>query len=90
MNNNNIVKQSMYFFSYILDYKKYGAIIDRGSFDRKSVDRNCVFSVDQNFHNQLTKILDAFQLIESFNNEFDQLTKKNGWILAVDQIFFKA
>ncbi len=37
---------------------------DRGSFDRKSVDQNCVFSFDQNFHNQLTKIFDAFQLIE--------------------------
>jgi hypothetical protein len=48
---------------------------DRGPFDQKSVDRNCVFSVDQNFHNQLTKILDAFQLIESFNNEFDQTPK---------------
>jgi hypothetical protein len=33
------------------------------------------FSVDQNFHNQLTEILDAFQLIESFNNEFDQTPK---------------
>ena len=37
---------------------------DRGSFDRNSVDRNCVLSVDRNFHNQLTKIFDAFQLIE--------------------------
>jgi hypothetical protein len=42
-------------------------IIDRGSFDRKSVDRNCHFSVDQKFHNQLTKILDAFQLIKKFD-----------------------
>jgi hypothetical protein len=33
------------------------------------------FSVDRNFHNQLTEILDAFQLIESFNNEFDQTPK---------------
>jgi hypothetical protein len=48
---------------------------DRGPFDQKSVDRNCVFSVDQNFHNQLTKILDGFQLIETFNNEFDQMPK---------------
>jgi hypothetical protein len=48
---------------------------DRGSFDRKSVDRNCHFSVDQNFHNQLTKIFDAFQLIKTFNNEFDQTPK---------------
>ncbi len=46
---------------------------DIGSFDRKSVDRNCVLSVDQNFHNQLTKFFDAFQLIE----KFDQLPKKN-------------
>ncbi len=49
--------------------------IDRGSFDQKSLDQNCVFSVDRNFHYQLTKILDAFQLIKSFNNEFDQTTK---------------
>ena len=48
---------------------------DRGSFDQKSVDQNCVFSVDQNFHNQLTEILDGFQLIETFNNEFDQTPK---------------
>ncbi len=57
--------------------------VDRGPFDRKSVDQNCVFSVDQNFHNQLTEILDAFQLIE----KFDQLPKKNLRILAVDQNF---
>ena len=50
-------------------------LYDRGSFDQKSVDQNCVFSVDQNFHNQLTEILDAFQLIETFNNEFDQTPK---------------
>ena len=37
---------------------------DRGPFDQKSVDRNCVFSVDRNFHNQLTEIFDIFQLIE--------------------------
>ena len=48
---------------------------DRGSFDQKSLDQNCHFSVDQNFHNQLTKIFDAFQLIETFNNEFDQTPK---------------
>ncbi len=47
--------------------------MDRGSFDQKSLDQNCVFSVDRNLHNQLTEILDAFQLIESFNNEFDQM-----------------
>jgi hypothetical protein len=74
-------------FSFLTDYVTFGWIgcfgwltnsarkIDRGSFDRKSVDQNCVFSVDRNFHNQLTKILDAFQLIESFNNEFDQTPK---------------
>jgi hypothetical protein len=56
---------------------------DRGPFDQKSVDQNCVFSVDRNFHNQLTKILDAFQLIE----KSDQLPKKNLRILAVDQNF---
>ena len=49
--------------------------MDKGLFDQKSLDRNCVFSVDRNFHNQLTEILDAFQLIESFNNEFDQTPK---------------
>ncbi len=48
---------------------------NRGPFDQKSVDQNCVFSVDQNFDNQLTKILDGFQLIETFNNEFDQTPK---------------
>ena len=41
-------------------------------FDQKSVDQNCVLSVDQNFHNQLTKIFDTFQLIE----KFDQVPKK--------------
>ncbi len=57
--------------------------MDRGSFDRKSVYRNCHFSVDQNFHNQLTEIFDAFQLIE----KFDQVPKNNLQILAVDQKF---
>ena len=47
---------------------------DRGLFDRKSVDRNCHFSVDQNFHNQLTKIFDTFQLTELF---FPNLTLPN-------------
>ena len=56
---------------------------DRGSFDQKSVDQNCHFSVDRKFHNQLTKILDAFQLIE----KFDQLPKNNLQILALDQKF---
>jgi hypothetical protein len=58
-------------------YKILKVIEDRGSFDRNSVDQNCVLSVDRNFTNQLTKFLDAFQLIESFNNEFGQLAKKN-------------
>ena len=40
-------------------------IIHRGSFDRNSLDQNCHFSVDRNFHNQLTKIFDDFQLIKS-------------------------
>jgi hypothetical protein len=57
-----------------------------GPFDQKSVDRNCVFSVDQNCDNQLTEILDAFQLIE----KFDQLPKNNLQILALDRNFLKA
>ena len=48
---------------------------DRGSLDQNSLDRNCVFSVDQSFHNQLTKIFETFHLIEIFNNEFDQMPK---------------
>jgi hypothetical protein len=58
-------------------------LFDRGSVDRNSVDQNCHFSVDQNFTNQLTEFLDAFQLIKSFNNDFGQ-TPKN-W--SVDQNF---
>ena len=61
----------------------FARIRDRGSFDQNSLDQNCLFSVDRNFHNQLTKIFDAFQLIE----KFDQLPKKNWRILAVDQNF---
>ena len=34
---------------------------DRGSFDRNSLDRNCVLSLDQNYVNHLTK----FHLTES-------------------------
>jgi hypothetical protein len=49
--------------------------LDKGSFDQNSLDRNCVLSVDQNFDNQLTEFLDAFQLIETFNNDFRRLTK---------------
>jgi hypothetical protein len=37
---------------------------DTGSFDRKSLDRNCVLSVDQNFHIQLIKFFDTFHLTE--------------------------
>jgi hypothetical protein len=62
------------------------AITDRGSFDRNSLDRNCVLSVDRNFHYQLTEIFDTFQLIK----KFDQLPKKNLRILAVDRNFLKA
>ena len=68
-------------FCFIIDHK---SAFDRGSFDQNSLDQNCHFSVDQNFHNQLTKIFDAFQLIE----KFDQLPKKNGRILAVDRKFY--
>ena len=57
---------------------------DRGSVDRNSVDRNCVLSLDRNFVNHLTKFLDGFQLIESFNNDFGQ-TPKN-W--SVDRNFY--
>ncbi len=35
-------------------YEQWLRLSDRGPFDQKSVDRNCVFSVDQNFDNQLT------------------------------------
>ena len=48
---------------------------DRGLFDRNSLDQNCVLSVDRNFDNQLTEFLDAFQLIETFNNDFGQTPK---------------
>jgi hypothetical protein len=48
---------------------------DRGSFDRNSLDQNCVLSLDQNFDNQLTEFLDAFQLIKTFNNDFGQTPK---------------
>ncbi len=37
---------------------------DRGSFDRNSLDQNCVLSVDRNFYYQLTEIFDTFHLIE--------------------------
>jgi hypothetical protein len=62
-------------FSFILYLQKclMTDFHDRGLFDQNSLDRNCVLSVDQNFHNQLTKIFDTLQLIE----KFDQLPKKN-------------
>ncbi len=56
---------------------------DRGLFDQNSLDRNCVISVDRNFHNQLTEFFETFQLIK----KFDQLPKNNLQILAVDQKF---
>ncbi len=49
--------------------------LGKRSLDQNSVDRNCVLSVDRNFTNQLTKFLDAFQLIETFNNDFGQTPK---------------
>jgi hypothetical protein len=48
---------------------------DKGLLDQNSLDRNCVLSVDPNFHNQLTKIFETFHLIKIFNNEFDQTPK---------------
>ena len=54
--------------------------MDRGLFDQNSLDQNCVFSVDQKFHNQLIEFFETFQLIK----KFDQLPKKNLRILAVD------
>ena len=39
-----------------IHYSKNKTIIwDKGSFDQNSLDQNCVFSVDQKFHNQLIK-----------------------------------
>jgi hypothetical protein len=54
--------------------------MDRGLFDQNSVDQNCLFSVDQNFHNQLTKFFETFQLIK----KFDQLPKFASYFLALD------
>ena len=45
-----------------------------------------VLSVDRNFHNQLTKIFDTFQLIE----KFDQVPKFARYFLALDQNFNNA
>ena len=47
------------------------------SFDRISLDQNCLFSVDQKFHFQLIEFFETFQLIE----KFDQVPKKNLQIL---------
>jgi hypothetical protein len=55
-------------------------LFDRGSLDQISLDRNCLFSVDQKFHFQLIEFFETFQLIK----KFDQLPKKNLRILAVD------
>ena len=56
--------------------------MDRGWFDRNSLDRNCVFfSVNQNFHNQLIEFFETFQLIK----KFDQVPKFASYFLAVDQ-----
>ena len=48
---------------------------DGGSFDRNSLDRNCHFSVDQNF--KITQ--------NDINKNFYQLPKNNLQILAVDR-----
>jgi hypothetical protein len=56
---------------------------DRGSFDQNSLDRNCVFSVDRKFHNQLTNFFKTFHLIK----KFDQLPKSVGSFLAVDRMY---
>ncbi len=50
-------------YCFVLNIK-FRSSNDRGLFDQKSVDWNCHFSFDQNFHNQLTEIFDTFQLIE--------------------------
>ena len=41
-------------FLYVKREIEKCTVNDRGLFDRNSVDRNCVLSVDRNFHNQLT------------------------------------
>jgi hypothetical protein len=70
-----------------LTYKAHkclnGHLIDRVLFDQNSLDQNCVFSVDRNFHNQLIKFFETSQLIE----KFDQVPKNNLRILAVDRKF---
>ncbi len=66
-----ILFQSVVYLVNLLVYHCY----DRGSVDRNSVDRNCVLSLDRNCVNHLTKFLDTFHLIESFNNDFSQTPK---------------
>ena len=66
--------------------KSIETLKDRGSFDRKSLDRNCHFSVDRNFHNQLTEIFDTFQLIKRSNNGI--LAFKKFWSTAKIRRFF--
>ena len=52
-----------FFKNYLLKTKKnlLSGLPDRGSFDRNSLDQNCVFSVDRKFHNQLTEFFETFQ-----------------------------
>jgi hypothetical protein len=75
-------------------YLKFECFDEKWSLDQNSVDRNCVLSLDRNFVNHLTE----FHLTESvdqnfkitqndINKSFDQLTKKNWRILAVDRKF---
>ena len=45
-------------------YYIYVPTEDTGSVDRISLDQNCVFSVDQKFHNQLIEFFETFHLIE--------------------------
>ncbi len=72
------------FWTILGQMKKNTKKCDRGSVDRNSVDRNCVLSLDRNYVNHLTELLDVFQLIETFNNDFSQ-TPKN-W--SVDRNFY--
>ncbi len=76
-------------------------IIDRGSLDRISLDRNCVLSLDRNYVNHLIEFFDTFHLIEICNNDykfkrlkinhlielFDQVPKSVRSYLAVDRKF---
>ncbi len=70
-----LLLKQVHYSSHVIFFIKTGPFFDRGPFDRNSLDRNCVLSVDRNFDNQLTEFLDAFQLIETFNNDFGQTPK---------------